>query len=139
MSCSTVLTETHRKEGGGKPKTTCQEKSVWLYVGSMDFPTPSKQIISDPPASQRHRKREGLCVCELPHQHSCPMPAAPGWKGQIWGAAADGVSWHVLGLSEVTVMDSMGRSWLPHTHTGMPQPWRDTGKLELRLHCPCPK
>lgn len=133
MFCSTVLAEK-----GGKPKITCQEKSACLYVGGMDFPTPSKQNHTRPTCFPKAEEAgRALCVsfptsiCVLCQQ----LQVGRGKFGSCswWGVMT------CTGLGEVTLMGGMGRSWLPCTHTWMPQSWRGTGKHELCLHCPCPK
>lgn len=128
MSCSRVLTAPYRKKRGKKTKTTRNKKSVWL--GWVFHPHPNTTR-PDPSASQRHRKRERLCVCKLYRQHLCPVPAAPGRKGGIWGLQPVGLPQHAPGPSKVTMRGGLGTSrTAPREVLASPHPCTDAPGME---------
>lgn len=128
-------TDRDTQEAGGNPKQPVRKS---LCVGGMDFPPCPNKIIRNPPARQGTGSGKGFVCVSFPTSIHV-LSSSSMMEGTNLGAAAGGVSQHVPGLGKVTLVGGIGRSWLPHTHTWMPQPRRDTGKHELRLHCPCPK
>lgn len=57
-------TDRDTQEGGKNPKQPVRKSLFACMLVAWIFQPHRNKIISDPPASQRHRKREGLCVCE---------------------------------------------------------------------------
>lgn len=79
MSCSTG------REGRGETQNNLSGKVCLPVCWWEGFSNPTQTK-----SYQTHLLPKGTgsgkgFVRELPYQHPCPVPAAPGWKGQMWG------------------------------------------------------